>query len=57
MNKIITTLLTLLLIQFMVVNKTLSDESEVKDCFEKLNRSRAFSTSRPLTISATKHAF
>jgi len=38
MNKIITTLLTLLLIQFMVVNKTLSDESEVKDCFEKLNR-------------------
>ena len=38
MNRILTTLFTLLLIQFLVVNKTYSDEGEVKDCFEKLNR-------------------
>ena len=38
MNRIITTLLVFLLIQFMVVKKAFSDEGEVKDCFEKLNR-------------------
>ena len=38
MNRIITTLFTLLLIQLLVVKKTYSNESEVKDCFEKLNR-------------------
>jgi len=38
MNRIITTLCALLLIQFLVVNKTYSAEDEVKDCFEKLNR-------------------
>ena len=38
MNRIITTLCSLLLIQFLVVNKTYSAEDEVKDCFEKLNR-------------------
>ena len=38
MNRIITTLFTLLLIQFIVVKKTYSGEIEVKDCFEKLNR-------------------
>ena len=38
MNKIITTLFAILLIQFVVVNKTYSSEDEVKDCFEKLNR-------------------
>ena len=38
MNRIITTLFGLLLIQLLVVNKTFSDEGEVKDCFEKLNR-------------------
>ena len=38
MNRIITTLLTIFIIQFLVVNKTLSNEGEVKDCFEKLNR-------------------
>ena len=38
MNKIITTLCALLLIQFLVVNKSHSSDDEVKDCFEKLNR-------------------
>ena len=38
MNRIITTLSALLLIQLIVVNKTYSNEDEVKDCFEKLNR-------------------
>ena len=38
MNRIITTLFTLLLIQLLVVNKTFGDEAKVKDCFEKLNR-------------------
>ena len=38
MNKIITTLWALLLIQFLVVNKSYSSDGEVKDCFEKLNR-------------------
>ena len=35
MNRIITILCTLLLIQFLVVNKTHSAEKEVRDCFEK----------------------
>ena len=38
MNRIITTLTTLFLIQLLVVNKSFSEEGEVKDCFEKLNR-------------------
>ena len=38
MNRIITTLIALLLIQFLVVKKTFGAETEVKDCFEKLNR-------------------
>ena len=38
MNRIITTLFGLLLIQFLVAKNTYSNESEVKDCFEKLNR-------------------
>ena len=38
MNRIITTLLTIFIIQLLVVNKTFGDEGEVKDCFEKLNR-------------------
>ena len=38
MNKIITTFLVLLLFQFLVVKKTFGNETEVKDCFEKLNR-------------------
>ena len=38
MNRILTTLLAIFLIQFVVVKKTFSDEAEVKDCFEKLNR-------------------
>ncbi len=38
MNRIIQTLLTLLLIQLLVVNKAYSDKNDVKDCFEKLNR-------------------
>ena len=38
MNRIITTLCALLLIQFIVVNKTYSAEDDVKDCFERLNR-------------------
>ena len=38
MNRIITTLITFFLIQLLVVNKTYSNEGEVKDCFEKLNR-------------------
>ena len=38
MNRIITTLLALLLIQFMVVSSSYGDEADVKDCFEKINR-------------------
>ena len=38
MNRIISILCTLLLIQFLVVNKTYGAEKEVRDCFEKLNR-------------------
>ena len=38
MNRILTTLSVILLIQFLVVKKTYSNEVEVKDCFEKLNR-------------------
>ena len=38
MNRILTKLLVILIIQFLVVKKTYSDEVEVKDCFEKLNR-------------------
>ena len=38
MNRIITALFTLILIQLIVVKKTYGNESEVKDCFEKLNR-------------------
>ncbi len=38
MNRIITIFFVLLTIQFLVVNKTYSEEREVKDCFEKLNR-------------------
>ena len=38
MNRIITTLFTLLLIQFVVVKNTFSNEVQVKDCFEKINR-------------------
>ena len=38
MNRIITTLLGLLLIQLIVVKKTFGDDGEVKDCFESLNR-------------------
>ena len=38
MNRIITIISAILLIQLLVVNKTYSNENEVKDCFEKLNR-------------------
>ena len=38
MNRILTKLLVILIIQFLVVKKTYSSEVEVKDCFEKLNR-------------------
>jgi len=38
MNRIIVTLFRVLLIQLLVVTKTFSEPSEVKDCFEKLNR-------------------
>ena len=38
MNRIITTLFGLLLIQLLVVKNTYGNEGEVKDCFEKLNR-------------------
>ena len=38
MNKKITILLAILLFQFLVVKKTFGNETEVKDCFEKLNR-------------------
>ena len=38
MKRIITTLCVLLLIQSLVVKKAFSDEGEVKDCFESLNR-------------------
>ena len=38
MNRIITTLFGLLLIQFIVAKNTYGDEGEFKDCFEKLNR-------------------
>ena len=38
MNRIITILFTIFIIQLLVANKTLGNEGEVKDCFEKLNR-------------------
>ena len=38
MNRIISTLIALMLIQFVVVKKTFGAETEVRDCFEKLNR-------------------
>ena len=38
MNRIITTFFTIFIIQLLVVSKTLGNEGEVKDCFEKLNR-------------------
>ena len=38
MNRIITLLFTILLIQLLVVTKTFGDEGEGKDCFENLNR-------------------
>ena len=38
MNRIITTFFAIFIVQLLVVNKTFSDEGEVKDCFEKLNR-------------------
>ena len=38
MNRIITILFTFFIIQLLVVNKTLGNEGEVNDCFEKLNR-------------------
>ena len=38
MKRILTTLLALVLIQLLVVKKALSDDNEVKDCFETLNR-------------------
>ena len=38
MNRIITTFFGILLVQFLVVKNTYSNEGEVKDCFEKLNR-------------------
>ena len=38
MNRIITTLFAVFIIQLLVVKKTYSNEGEVKDCFEKLNR-------------------
>ena len=38
MNRIITTLFTIFILQLLVVKKTFGNEGEVKDCFEKLNR-------------------
>ena len=38
MNRIITTICVLFAIQLLVVKKSFANESEVKDCFEKLNR-------------------
>ena len=38
MNRILTTLFAIFIIQLLVVKKTFGDEVEVKDCFEKLNR-------------------
>ena len=38
MKRIITTSCVLLLLQFLVVKKAFSNEGEVKDCFETLNR-------------------
>ena len=38
MNRILTTFLTIFIIQLIVVKKTFGNEGEVKDCFEKLNR-------------------
>ena len=42
MNRIITILFTIFIIQLLVVNKTFGDEGEVKDCFEKLNRATLY---------------
>ena len=38
MNRIITILFTVFIVQLLVVKKTFGNEGEVKDCFEKLNR-------------------
>ena len=38
MKRILTTLLALVLIQLLVVTKAFSDDGEVRDCFETLNR-------------------
>ena len=38
MKRILTTLLALVLIQLLVVTKAFSDDDEVRDCFETLNR-------------------
>ena len=38
MKRILTTLLTLMLIQSLVAQKATSDDGDVKDCFESLNR-------------------
>ena len=38
MNRIITILFTIFIVQLLVVKKTFGNEGEVKDCFEKLNR-------------------
>ena len=38
MNRILTTVFTILIIQLLVVKKSYGDEGEVKDCFEKINR-------------------
>ena len=38
MKRILSILYVTLILQFTVVNKTLADEKEIKDCFETLNR-------------------
>ena len=38
MNRILTTVFTILIIQLLVVKKSYGDEGEVRDCFEKINR-------------------
>ena len=38
MKRILTIIFAILLIQLLVVKKVFSDEGEVKDCFETLNR-------------------
>ena len=39
MNRIITTVFTILIIQLLVVKKSYGNEGEVKDCFEKNQQS------------------